>query len=114
MCFLQKYISGTSKCELCLHLRKEAFYVAWFRKLNAINVASRIEAAHDEHLYITLIPIINGNKDQITATLGLIVHQIMRKTSYWIWTLRSILFKKSTYYLPHVKSYGYYNFKKQE
>lgn len=69
------------QCELYLHLRKEAFYETDISNFNSFNVADRKEAAHFDDLCNTLISIINGNKDQIVATLGLIVHQ-MRQSAY--------------------------------
>lgn len=43
-----------------------------------------------------LISIINGNKDRIPATLGLILHQIIRKPAHK--HTKVYTFKKSTYY----------------
>lgn len=79
------------QCELYLHLREEGFYATGISNFNFFKVASRIEAAHFEDLYNTLISIINGNKDETVATLGLIVHQ-KRKSAFWTTTHRSIYF----------------------
>lgn len=100
-------------CDLCLHLRKEALCVGGLSKFDYLNVANRTEAAHFQDLYNSLISIIVGSKNQITATLGSIVLRIIRKSEYFKWTSRNIFLKKLRYYALQSQVMASITFKKQ-